>query len=58
MELETILIHTGEDAARTHGAVAPPIYQSATFESRPGESYDDIRYARLNNTPNLSLIHI
>jgi cystathionine beta-lyase/cystathionine gamma-synthase len=57
LELETILIHTGEDAARTHGAVAPPIYQSATFESRPGESYDDIRYARLNNTPNHAALH-
>ena len=52
MKLDTKLIHEGEDEARAKGAVAPPIYQSATFESRPGESYDEIRYARLNNTPN------
>lgn len=52
MNLDTKLIHVGEDEARAHGSVAPPIYQSATFASRPGESYDDIRYARLNNTPN------
>jgi len=37
--------------------VAPPIYQTATFSSQPGESYDEIRYARLNNTPNHNAVH-
>ena len=52
LNLDTKLIHTGEEETRSHGSVAPPIYQSATFASQSGESYDEIRYARLNNTPN------
>lgn len=52
MRLDTKLVHIGEDEVRARGAVAPPIYQSATFTTQPGESYDDIRYIRLNNTPN------
>jgi cystathionine beta-lyase/cystathionine gamma-synthase len=52
VNLDTQLVHVGEDLARAHGSVAPPIYQSATFVTEPGESYDEIRYARLNNTPN------
>ena len=52
MRLDTKLVHIGEDEVRARGAVAPPIYQSATFTTQPGESYDDIRYIRLSNTPN------
>lgn len=52
MKIDTKLVHTGEEDTRARGAVAPPIYQSATFTTQPGESYDDIRYIRLNNTPN------
>ena len=57
VRLETKLVHTGEDKVRARGAVAPPIYQTATFTSQPGESYDEIRYARLNNTPNHDAVH-
>ena len=57
MELDTKLVHTGEDLVRAHGAVAPPIYQSATFATQPGASYDEIRYVRLNNTPNHMALH-
>ena len=57
MELDTKLVHTGEDAVRAQGAVAPPIYQSATFATQPGGSYDEIRYVRLNNTPNHMALH-
>jgi cystathionine beta-lyase/cystathionine gamma-synthase len=57
VRLDTKLVHTGEDKVRSWGAVAPPIYQTATFSSQPGESYDEIRYARLNNTPNHNALH-
>ena len=29
-----------------------PIYQSSTYEYHGEESYHDVRYIRLNNTPN------
>jgi cystathionine beta-lyase/cystathionine gamma-synthase len=51
-KLATQLIHAGETAAPIEGAVVLPIFQSATFASVDGEAYDDIRYIRLNNTPN------
>ncbi len=57
MRLDTKLIHTGEDAARAQGSVAPPIYQTATYATQPGVAYDDIQYARLNNTPNHNALH-
>jgi len=52
VKMDTRLIHKGEEEVRARGAVAPPVYQSATYTTQPGESYDDIRYTRLNNTPN------
>jgi cystathionine beta-lyase/cystathionine gamma-synthase len=55
--IETQAVHAGEPRERAAGAVVVPVYQSATFESLPGESYDDIRYARLSNTPNHSALH-
>ena len=33
------------------GAVTTPIFQSSTFESAGAKSYHDLRYIRLNNTP-------
>lgn len=39
-------------------AVAMPIYQSSTFVTAgEGEDYHDIRYMRLNNTPNHEVLH-
>ena len=55
--LETKLVHAGEPRPRIEGAVAMPIFQSATFESSDVASYHDIRYARLNNTPNHLALH-
>jgi cystathionine beta-lyase/cystathionine gamma-synthase len=50
MDLRTRLIHSGLD--RTDGAVVQPVFQSATYEADAASSYDDIRYLRLNNSPN------
>jgi cystathionine beta-lyase/cystathionine gamma-synthase len=55
--LETQLIHAGEPRPRIDGAVETPIFQSATFEYRGEGSYDDVRYLRLNNTPNHLQLH-
>ena len=48
---ETALIHAGEPQPRIHGAVAIPIFQSATFENRDGDPAG-VRYIRYGNTPN------
>ncbi len=55
--LETKLIHAGEPDPLIHGAVSMPIFQSATFEYSGEACYDDIRYIRLNNTPNHLALH-
>ena len=55
--LETNVIHAGEPSPRIEGAVAMPIFQSATFEYRGETSYDDLRYLRLSNTPNHQALH-
>jgi cystathionine beta-lyase/cystathionine gamma-synthase len=55
--IETKLIHAGESDSRVLGAVTLPIFQSAMFETFGGEGYHDIRYIRLNNTPNHVALH-
>lgn len=50
--IETKLIHAGEPRPRIHGAVTVPIFQSAMYEYKGEKSYHDIKYIRLNNTPN------
>lgn len=52
-KLETKIIHAGEPDPRIAGAVSMPIFQTAMFEY-DGEDvgYHDIRYIRLNNSPN------
>ena len=50
-DIQTKAIHAGEASVRATGAVAPPIYQSATFTYTGEDSYHDLRYIRLNNTP-------
>jgi cystathionine beta-lyase/cystathionine gamma-synthase len=54
-DIETKLVHCGERAVE--GAVCLPVFQSVTFASRPEDSYHDVRYIRLNNTPNHQLLH-
>ena len=55
--LETKLIHAGEPDPPIEGAVSMPIFQSATFEYTGASSYHDLRYIRLNNTPNHVALH-
>ncbi|MFL5405789.1 MAG: PLP-dependent transferase, partial [Myxococcales bacterium] len=58
MRPDTLLVHAGEPHPRIEGAVAMPIFQSATFETMGGDrGYHDIRYARLSNTPNHHALH-
>jgi len=54
-DIETKLVHCGERAVE--GAVCLPVFQSVTFASRPEDGYHDVRYIRLNNTPNHQLLH-
>ncbi|MCH7675282.1 aminotransferase class I/II-fold pyridoxal phosphate-dependent enzyme [candidate division KSB1 bacterium] len=54
---ETKLIHSGEPDPRINGAVSMPIYQSAMFEYAGEASYHDLKYIRLNNTPNHIALH-
>ena len=51
-EIETSVVHDGEKRPLVEGAVTLPIFQSSTFEYAGEGSYDNIRYIRLNNTPN------
>ncbi|MFO8163231.1 MAG: trans-sulfuration enzyme family protein [Thermodesulfobacteriota bacterium] len=55
--LETKLIHAGEPDPPISGAVSMPIFQSSTFEYIGSNSYHDLKYIRLNNTPNHIALH-
>ncbi len=55
--LETKLIHAGEPEPRIQGAVIMPIFQSAMFEYAGETNYHDLKYIRLNNTPNHIALH-
>ncbi len=55
--LGTNAVHAGEPLPRVLGSVSMPIFQSAMFETLGGEDYHDIRYIRLNNTPNHIALH-
>ena len=55
--MATDVIHAGEVSDRFSGAVALPIFQSATFEYGGQDSYHDLKYIRLNNTPNHQVLH-
>ena len=55
--IETKIIHAGEPSPRIQGAVTVPIFQSAMFEYAGETSYHDIKYIRLNNTPNHEALH-
>ena len=50
--IDTKLIHAGEPEPRIMGSVSMPIFQSAMFEYSGEKSYHDLKYIRLNNTPN------
>ncbi len=55
--LFTQLIHAGEPHPRIEGAVSMPVFQTANFINGGEETYGDVRYARLNNTPNHFALH-
>src|ERR1044071_1144204 len=55
--IETQVFHAGEPRPRIEGAVAMPIFQSAMFEYAGETSYHDLKYIRLNNTPNHQVLH-
>jgi len=55
--LETKLIHAGEPEPLISGAISMPIFQSSTFEYTGATSYHDLKYIRLNNTPNHIALH-
>jgi cystathionine beta-lyase/cystathionine gamma-synthase len=55
--IETQLIHAGNPQPRIEGAVVMPIFQSANFEYDGESSYHDLKYIRLNNTPNHLALH-
>ena len=50
--LDTKLVHAGEPEPRIAGAVAMPIFQTAQYVYTGEKDYHDLRYIRLNNTPN------
>jgi cystathionine beta-lyase/cystathionine gamma-synthase len=54
--LETKVVHAGE-TPRIQGAVSLPIFQTAMYETAGGGAYHDIKYIRLNNTPNHTALH-
>ncbi len=55
--IDTKLIHAGEPDQRIAGAVSLPVFQSSTFEYTGKGSYHDLKYIRLNNTPNHQALH-
>ncbi len=55
--LETKLIHAGEPDPLINGAVSIPVFQSSTFEYSGQTDYHDLKYIRLNNTPNHIALH-
>ncbi len=55
--LDTKLVHAGEPEPRIKGAVSLPIFQSAMFEYAGETNYHDLKYIRLNNTPNHVALH-
>ena len=56
-QIDTALIHAGEPEPLINGAVSMPIFQSSTFEYTGQTGCHDLRYIRLNNTPNHRALH-
>lgn len=55
--METRLVHAGEPQPRIQGAVAMPVFQTAQYLYAGESDYHDLRYIRLNNTPNHVAMH-
>jgi len=50
--MRTRAVHAGEPRPLIGEAIVAPIFQSSTYRQVDDSSYHDIRYLRLNNTPN------
>jgi cystathionine beta-lyase/cystathionine gamma-synthase len=57
MAIDTKLIHAGEPRPLIEGAVSLPIFQSSTYAYAGQGSYHDLKYIRMNNTPNHLALH-
>jgi cystathionine beta-lyase/cystathionine gamma-synthase len=57
IRIETKAIHAGEIRPGVLGAVSLPVFQTAMYEYEAAASYHDIKYIRLNNTPNHLALH-
>lgn len=55
--IQTRAVHAGEPRPPVGGAITMPIFQSSTYVLEGDEDFDDIRYIRLNNTPNQQALH-
>ena len=53
--IETRLIHAGEP--RILGSITVPVFQTAMYEFGGEAAYHDLKYIRLNNTPNHDAVH-
>nr|PZM97569.1 MAG: cystathionine beta-lyase [Thermocrispum agreste] len=49
--IETAAVHAGERRPGPEGSLVFPIYQGTVYQSRSGESYDEIQYLRMSTTP-------
>lgn len=55
--IETNLLHAGRITPNLEGAVVQPIFQSANYLMSQESHYGDVRYIRLNNSPNHRVLH-
>jgi cystathionine beta-lyase/cystathionine gamma-synthase len=53
--IDTSLIHAGEP--RILGSITVPVFQTAMYQFGGESSYHDLKYIRLNNTPNHAALH-
>jgi cystathionine beta-lyase/cystathionine gamma-synthase len=55
--LETNVLHAGRSEPHVEGAVITPIFQSANYMMEQESEYGQVRYIRLNNSPNHHTLH-
>lgn len=55
--IHTSVVHGGQPDHPIEGAVVPPIFQSSTYLYGGQQNYEDLKYIRLNNTPNHQMLH-
>lgn len=55
--IDTNLVHAGRPLPNIEGAVVNPIFQSANYLMGQESDYGQVRYIRLNNSPNHLVLH-